>query len=133
MIPEGAHEQLLSCNADIATGVYLCNQEVNGKMVILPTLYVPFSDDEARVLSVKEIVPDKVIGISACGLGCCLIKRGVLEKAAFRHLTDSSTGGEDMAFCLDAAQAGVLLKAITAVKCDHLSPQRVVLRVPSKE
>jgi GT2 family glycosyltransferase len=114
-------QNLLQCESDVASGVYLCNQEIEGKMYILPTIYKPGrNDDFAEIVKIKDIIPEKIFDIAICGLGCCLIKRKVLEKISFRQINDSDEGGEDVAFCLDARKAGFSLKVNTAVKCEHI-------------
>lgn len=121
LLPENAIENLLKCGADISTGVYLCNQQIGNERKILPAIYLPCKDDKTKTIipPVKWLISEKIADIAVCGLGCCLIRRKVLEKIKFRKFTDSDDSGEDVAFCVDARNKGFSIRVNTAVKCVH--------------
>ena len=109
--PPDAISQLLVVDADIASGNYLCRQDINGKLLVLPALY-KHHGNQLATLTMEEAKQDKLIDIAVCGLGCCLIKRQVLEKIAFRPFAQSKTGGEDVAFCVDAQKERFSIKVL---------------------
>lgn len=120
--PKDVIERLVSHDKDIAAGVYLANQVINGIPKVLPVLrglseYKNFS----RPIEIREIKENKVFEVFGCGFGCCLIKRAVLENVKLRfnlHLNSS----EDFIFCYDArVQHGFRTYADTSVKCSHLA------------
>lgn len=123
--PPDALQQLLKVDADIASGNYLCRQEINGKLLVLPALY-KHHGNQLATLTMEEAKQNNVIDIAVCGLGCCLIKRKVLEKISFRPFTQSKTGGEDVAFCVDAQKEGCIIKANLAARCSHRGKQEVL-------
>lgn len=138
VLPKDAIQNLIKCESDIASGVYLGNQEVESGHAILPVLYKKINSNQVKILNVPEIIPDKIIDIDVCGMGCCLIKRNVLEKIKFRKLDENNEkGGEDTAFCIDAEDSGFSIKANTAVKCGHISRTEdgkyITLRVGTPE
>lgn len=119
LVPENTIEELLKCNSDVSSGIYLCNQVVKGKIMLLPTIYKFKTETTAKTVLIKDIIQNQIFDIMVCGLGCTLIKKEVLEKVSFHGLGDSKTDKEDVAFCLDARKQGFTLKANTAVKCGH--------------
>ena len=127
MLPADAIEGLIECRSDVSSGIYLCNQEIKGKLQLIPTVYVPVGEGgsgrsgQARTVPIRDVIPKKIFDIMACGLGCALISRKVLEKIHFHRLegSDSETDKEDVAFCLDVRKEGFSMKANSAVKCGH--------------
>ena len=120
LIPKDTFQQLLKCETDIATGVYLCNQDIRNKRMIAPVIYKIRGPDTVQVATIKEMIPERIFEIAVCGLGSALIKRKVLEKVPFRQFTDLNEVQDDVAFCVDSRKAGFKIKVNTAVKCDHV-------------
>src|SRR3989339_541310 len=125
--PADVIDRLLMIFRDIASGIYLCRQRIGDKDMVLPTVYVAHDDSSVRTVSKDEIRESKVMDIVICGLGCCLIRRAVLEKIACRPFSESKTGGEDVAFCLDAKQEGFKAAAETAVRCSHVNREETLM------
>lgn len=117
MVPSDAVERLMGHGADVATGVYLSHQNLGGKRSVNPVLYDFVDAEHARIMSVHEVLGERVMPIAAAGLGCCLIKRHVLEKVRFRVFGQAT---EDVAFFMDARAAGFTAVADTSVKCTHI-------------
>ena len=120
IVPKDIFQKLLECNADIATGVYLCNQQIKDKRIILPAIYKFHDEGKVKIPPIEEMTGEKIFEIAVCGMGCCLIKRDVLNKIKFRQFTSSTEDGEDVAFCIDARKNGFKVKVNTAAKCKHI-------------
>ena len=70
----------------------------------------------------EEVEEPRLLKIKACGMGCLLIHRSVLEKVAFRF---NPNGFDDVLFCLDARKkANIDIYADIGVKCLHLTMKR---------
>ncbi|MFC1753527.1 glycosyltransferase family 2 protein [Thermoproteota archaeon] len=118
--PPDAIQKLIRADSDIASGVYLCRQVIEGQHHIQPVIYRPNDDGSVITVTKDEVTPNKLMAIAVCGMGCCLIKKEVMEKIEFRPFSQSKTGGEDVAFCTDARKNGFKIVANTEVKCDHM-------------
>ncbi|MFQ5474446.1 MAG: glycosyltransferase family 2 protein [Candidatus Nanoarchaeia archaeon] len=121
--PKDAVQQLLKADSDIASGVYLCRQKIGDSFHVQPAIYKPHGDTSVVTVTVEDVLPNRLMAISVCGMGCCLIRRSVLEKISFRPLTESKSCGEDAAFCSDARKAGFKILANTEAKCAHIGRQ----------
>ncbi len=118
--PKDIIERLLRHEKDIVSGVYFTKYFINGAFEIKPLLWVnkegfvslQFIDDD----SVKK---EKLIRVDACGLGCILIKKDILEKVRFRLFPDKSTF-DDMPFCKDLNDKKIQIYSDTSIKCKHL-------------
>jgi GT2 family glycosyltransferase len=118
ILPSDVIEKLIENDKDIITGVYLVGKIVNGKPGVFPVLY-DFSGDKARMMSLKEVLPNRTMKIAVGGFGCTLIKRKVMEKIELRR-KDNTT--EDVFFYKDARdEHGFETWCDTSVKCDHLN------------
>jgi len=119
MLPPRALEYLLATKTDVVTGVYLNVFEMGGKKVIAPVVFKDLGGGNAQLYTYEGIAPPKVIDIGAAGLGCTLATREVLEAIEFRTFGKSATGGEDMAFYVDAREKGFKTMVNTFVKAIH--------------
>jgi glycosyltransferase involved in cell wall biosynthesis len=119
-LPHDALERLISDGKDIAAGVYLTIQKMEGKRVLLPVV-ADFTDeaDSCRPMALWEVMGDKLREVAWAGFGCILVRRAVLEKVSFRYY-EKSMSGEDVAFCVDSRAAGFRVFADFGVKCHHL-------------
>lgn len=118
VIPEpDALKRLLSHNKDIVAGIYLNTMRLKGKNVLLPLAFHEQKKFRGRLVPLKpeEIKSKKLLEIDACGLGCTLIKRKVLENITFQHVG----GFDDFGFCQAAKKAGFTIYADTAVRAKH--------------
>lgn len=127
--PPQVIENLMGHHKDVVSGVYFKIYDikvkdwdgiVKDKKAALPLLF-KFDDDPTKmhVCYPKDVEGDQFFEIRACGLGCVLIHRNVLEKVKFRYDETKDTF-DDMLFCHDALQEGFKLYADTSVKCKHL-------------
>lgn len=123
--PKDAIEQLIRTDADIASGVYLCNQKIGDEHHVQPAIFRPNDDGSVITVTTKEVMPNKLMAVAVCGLGCILVRKKVLEDVEFRSFYESKTGGEDVAFCVDARKKGHKIIANTAVKCAHMGKKYV--------
>lgn len=119
ILPPDVIEKLLEKNKDIITGVYLVGKKVNGRAGVFPVLYDFANDGKARMMALKEVLPDKLIKIAVGGFGCTMIKRKVMEKTELRREENTT---EDVFFYKDARDMhGFETWCDTSVKCDHLN------------
>ena len=100
-IKSGNEEGIKDLNPKIITAVYFNNQVIGIKQVLAPLIYVEHIMDNTglMILPKHRLLDKKIISIKACGIGCILIHRDVLEKIKFRYEGDSF---DDMMFCKDA-------------------------------
>lgn len=119
MLPKNAVVFLHSTKADVVSGVYLNAFELGGKKVIAPVLFKDLGNGECQLYTYEGVAGGEIVDIGAAGLGCSLISRKVLEKVPFRSFNNFDSGGEDMAFYVDARAKGFKTVANLAVKCVH--------------
>lgn len=117
--PKDVIQRLLSHDKRIVTGVYFSYQTNNDVTLLVPLLWKKVKGEEVRFMLEREVLEPKLMEVGACGLGCVLIHRGVLEKVKFRY-DKNDKGFDDMWFCKDASNAGFKIFADTSVKCKHL-------------
>jgi len=126
VLPPNAVEKLLSHEKELVTGVYAGRLSVENTTQILPVLYGLTDDPEfAGQYSMDAVLGDDFFEIAAAGLGCCLVKRNVLEKVNIRYYKDTMAG-EDIAFFEDSRKAGFKAYADTSVKCRHMEADGVL-------
>ncbi len=119
MLPPQAVEWLLATNGDVVNGVYLNAFDMNGKTVIAPVVFRDLGDGNCQLFTYEGIYIPQIVEIGAAGFGCTRIKRKVLEAVDIRTMSNSATGGEDIAFYVDARAKGFKAYANTLVKCIH--------------
>jgi GT2 family glycosyltransferase len=117
--PKDIIERLLAHNKDILTGVYYSYQTNNDVNLLTPLLWQFINNDEVRYISNDEIQESKLMKVGACGLGCILISKKILEKIKFRY-NPKSNCFDDMFFCLDAKNNNYDIYVDTSIKCKHL-------------
>ena len=124
--PKNVIELLLALQSDIASGLYLSRQQIApNKFDIIPTVYISHGKDSVQTLTQEQAQQKGTFDIIICGLGCTLIKRHVLFALSFhQYNSESSTGSEDVAFCLDAKKNNFTMKATSSVLCDHVGKQQ---------
>lgn len=121
MIPPETLVTLLAHQKPLVAGVYLSHQELpNGKSGIFPVGCLPHEKEGwVRQLKIDDVWEPRLLELAITGLGCVLVRRDVIEKVSFRNAGDSTTGGEDSAFFMDARTAGFPLFMDTSIRCDH--------------
>ncbi len=120
MLPARALEYLLRTNGDVISGAYLNAFEVDGKTVIAPVLFKDLGSGECQLFTYEGAAVPRVFEIGAAGFGCTLISKKVLQAVDLRAMGSSQSGGEDIAFYVDARAKGFKTVANTFVKCLHL-------------
>lgn len=118
ILPKNALVFLHGSKADVVSGVYLNVFELGGKKVVAPVLFRDLGNGECQLFTYEGVAGGEIIEIGAAGLGCSLVSRKVLEAVPFRRW-NSDTGGEDMAFYVDARKKGFRTVSHLAVKCVH--------------
>ncbi|MEK6839347.1 MAG: hypothetical protein AABX72_00225 [Nanoarchaeota archaeon] len=131
--PANIIEQLIRHNKDVVSGIYykLYDVDVKGrdgvvqkKKTLLPLIFTYSNDkNKMNVCYPKDVDGDHFFKIRACGLGCVLISRKVLEKVKFRYDPTKSTF-DDFLFCSDVLEHGFEIYADTSVKSKHLFLQK---------
>lgn len=117
--PEGAIQRLLRHNKKIVTGIYFTYQTKNDVTRLVPLIWKKFGKDKLKSVFEKEILEPKLMEVGACGLGCVLIHRSVLEKVKFKF-DKNYDSFDDIWFCHDSFDSGFKIFADTSVKCKHL-------------
>lgn len=119
--PPNVIEVLLNHQKLAVSAVYFTRYFDHGKPIFRPLLWEhsPLSSEKMQFVSEDTLQSNQLISILACGLGCILIHRSVLEKISFRLFSDKGTY-DDMPFCSDLKEQHIPLYADTAVKCKHL-------------
>lgn len=119
MLPSRGVEWLLATNGDVVSGAYLNAFELGGKTEIAPVLFKDLGNGECQLFTYDGVALPQILAIGAAGFGCTRIKRKVLEAVDIRAFPGSKSGGEDMAFYVDARAKGFKCFANTLVKCIH--------------
>ena len=119
VMPEPDVIQTLLCHQKkIVTGIVMNNLPVGNKIELMPMAYVEHPADPTGLwyLPKQDLEKQQLIEVKACGLGCVLMHKDVLEKITFRY----EGGFDDMMFCLDAINSGFKIYADTSVVPKHL-------------
>lgn len=123
--PEDVIIRLLSHKKYIVTGVYPGLMKIQGKVRIAPVIY-EFSQkkDYFKPIAINAVLDDEFKEIAACGFGCVLISKRVLEKVRLRYNKELGSG-EDIPFCRDARElCGFQTFVDTSIKCTHVQKDR---------
>lgn len=115
-------------NADIYSGMYFID---NGEMThpMLQSLFITRdkNGDIVDAMAVNHDIYDTILGnltssepkrIYACGFGCCLIDRKVLDKIAFRDMGDTDAHSDSF-FYADVAREGFSVYFDSHILCSH--------------
>lgn len=118
--PKDVIERLLRHDKKVVTGIYFTRYDINGKKKIKPLIWVdtPGKFEKMKFIDERELWKSGLIKIRACGLGCVLIHKSVLESISFRLFKPKIY--DDMAFCHDLYKKGISIYADLEVKCKHL-------------
>lgn len=121
ILPKNALKKLLEHDRDIVSGIYRQRKdqqiiEIYGHTESGGVSNIPF-----HLLENKGVVR-----IAACGFGCVLVKKQVLEKVGYPQfeyysaLDHKNTVSEDVDFCMKAINKGFKVWADTDLICDHI-------------
>ncbi|HLD02094.1 MAG TPA: glycosyltransferase family 2 protein [Candidatus Nanoarchaeia archaeon] len=117
-------ERFLSHDKQAITGVYYKIFDVTiknsgiTKKIIMPLLYDKVGDPpRIRQLSAQEVEQPKLIKVGACGSGCFMVSKDILEKIKFKH---TEKAYDDVLMCDDIQELGHDIFCDTSVKCKHL-------------
>lgn len=124
VVPRDALRKMLHHDVDIVSGVYVQRNDMN-----IPELFVDCNSGDSTVkhMHIEEIrnASSPLMQIAACGFGCVLVKREVLEKMTYPHfvyqpaLLHHQTCPEDVYFCQKATALGFRVFVDTSIKCPH--------------
>jgi len=152
IVPKDAIKKLIAHNKEVITGVYYNYTKEGEKMPILWAPFSEEEQGEIiknkekirienlglydslikanwnfkklnKQIKTEEVEGEKLIEIRACGTGCLMIHRNILERIEFKENFEG--GYDDVLFCSDVWEK--LDKKIycdTSVKCDHLTKER---------
>ena len=116
--PKDVIERLLDLDKKVITGVVFTKYEIGGEKRFKPLVW-GFQEKEDRMRFMDtEVAKGGIYRIKACGLGCLLIHRSVLEKIKFR-LFDGENTFDDIPFCKDCEDNGFEIYVDADVKCKH--------------
>ena len=119
--PADIIERLLSYNKMIVSATYFNYVKWKGSDILVPLLLIGKNpnDFKARYMQIDKLSPARLTEVKACGLGCVLIHRDVLDKIEFRYEKDKK-GFDDVWFCADSKKLGFEIFADTGILCKHL-------------
>ncbi|MBW2964163.1 hypothetical protein KY363_01770, partial [Candidatus Woesearchaeota archaeon] len=119
LLPDKALSRLLFHDKDIVSGTYLFNAKVGEKFDISPCLYSFAGNDSVRLMERREVLENRLVEIACAGLGCTLASRRVIDTLGSGAFGKGSLG-DDIAFFVNARDAGFYSYADTSVKCNRL-------------
>lgn len=121
VLPKDALTKLLSTDKDIITSLYFQKKE--------PFFPVIGKRSEDLLEWIVNYPQNSIIEVEYCGMGCCLIKRNVLETMLPKlenigeipqFFSYANNLSEDIFFCDKARENGFKIFCDTSVKCGHL-------------
>ena len=121
---------LLQLNKACANGIYLLASYANNQKIYKPDIWLWHEPEKVKPgelhltalvdqMTKADVLLPRKRKIAIAGLGCCLIKRSLLEKISFTQYSEDDSGGEDFAFFLDLKKLGEDAWVDTSIKCFH--------------
>lgn len=126
MPPKDVIQRLLKHDKKIITGVYFSPKFRQGKLKLTPLIWGGYNKEKKLMhyLNTKFILGfNGLLKVCACGLGCVLIHKSVLEQVSFRYVKGED-GFDDVYFCIDARNKGFDIFTDASIKCQHLLKDR---------
>jgi GT2 family glycosyltransferase len=120
--PPDTLSRLLSHDKDIVTGVY--RQRIPDRQVI--EIFERNERGGYNHIDWEKIKGKGLVEVGACGFGCTLIKKKVLEDIGYPQflyksaLDHNDTFSEDLYFAVRASEKGYKFYADTSLICDHI-------------
>lgn len=134
--PPDAIQRLMSYGLPIVSGMYYVRGPKQGALHPCCWKLKPDTDGSGKTdyQPVLEFGFGALLEVDACGAGCLLIHRSVLEKMKekgikyFEYTSDHKGNGmgEDFDFCHKAQQLGYKVMVDPTVMCEHLNITKVV-------
>ncbi len=120
--PNDVIEKLLSHNKKIVSGVYFNLMKLENSTEPKPMLWRDYNITTNRMifLTDEEILKPQILELSACGLGCLLIHKSVLEKIKFRYSVEKE-GFDDVWFSHDCRALNFSIYVDTSIRCKHIT------------
>ena len=117
--PKDVVDKLISHKKDVITGVYYTLYRFQGQPAVRPLIWasVDGRPDDMRFMSTEAKKPGSY-KIKACGLGCLMISRRVIEEVKFRYVENSGIF-DDIWFCKGVSEKGYEIWTDTSIQCDH--------------
>ena len=121
ILPKNALIKLLSTDKDVITGLYFQKKEP-----FFPIIGKKSGDKLEWLVGYPQ---NSIIDVEYCGMGCCLIKRNVLEVMLPKldvigelpqFFSYANNLSEDIFFCDKAMDSGFKIFCDTSVKCGHI-------------
>lgn len=116
VVQEDTLKRLIESGADVTTAVYYKKSVAERKAEIYKV------EDDKLVNYSSEEMPEELFKVQACGFGCVLLKREVVEKVADQtdipfdyHKENGLVVSEDIWFCM------ILMKLGIDIYCDPLA------------
>ena len=106
----------------LVSGLYFTTTA--GGLPLVPMVYARHPGATPEFTPLQDWEPGAVIRADGCGAGCLLVHRRVLQTIGgdwFSEITrDGRVFGEDLSFCLRAAEAGFGVRADTGARAGHV-------------
>jgi len=120
VLPEDVIPRLMAHKKDVVCGVYPLKERP-----FLPVMYEWYKRPEenrgkALYHNIMEYKRGSLMKVAACGTGCMMIHRRVLEAIRPPWFSFTEGGTEDMYFCRQLEKHGVEVWVDTSVECGHL-------------
>ena len=117
--PKDVVDKLISHKKDVITGVYYTIYRFQGQPAVRPLIWASVENNPKgmRFMSTEAKKPG-LYKIKACGLGCLMISRKVIEEVKFRYVENSGVF-DDIWFCKDVSEKGYEIWTDTSIQCDH--------------
>ncbi|MBW3014840.1 glycosyltransferase family 2 protein [Candidatus Woesearchaeota archaeon] len=115
-------QRLLKHDKKVISGVYYILKPAHGYMknTLHPVLFEMHPETgDIRLMHADEVEEERVIEVGACGLGCVLIHRDLLDRFEFRFNPENKAF-DDIWFSLDMKELKQKIFCDTSIKCRHM-------------
>jgi len=138
VLPNDALAKMIQADKDIISGLYIQRKPGQHTLEVYePVTTVKRGLDTVNIghknIDYSKIEGKGIVQISACGMGCCLIKSQVFNTLEYPHfvyksaLSHNDTVSEDIYFCDQAINAGFTVWADTSIICEHIGQTKYVV------
>lgn len=122
VVPKDTLVKMIAADKDVISGLYI--QRIPGQHRL--ELYGTDMNGGHFNIPYETIKDTGIVNITACGMGCALIKSEIFRKMVYPHfyyksaIDHKDTISEDVYFCEKAKQMGFTIWADTSILCDHV-------------